>query len=259
MVLEQPHGVGDRGLQHVGDAAVFPLHPQRRLVVALAAADFAGDVDVGQEVHLHLAHAVPLAGLAAPAAHVEREPPGLVAVGARLGRLGEDVADGVERLGVGGGVRARRAPDRFLVDVDHLVELLDAGDAAVLADEIVGAQQLAAQGRLQDAADERRLAGARDAGDRHQHAQRESRVDVLEVVLAGALDGQEALRLAARGGDLDPLGARPGTCRSARPDRPSENRASRRRSPVRPGAPRPGRSRPRGRPTRSSRRRARRR
>src|SRR5262249_37488935 len=84
VVLEQAHRVGDGGLEDVGDSASLPVSPQRRVVVAPAAADLAGDVDVGQEVHLDLADAVPLAGLAAAAAHVEREAAGLVTVGARL-------------------------------------------------------------------------------------------------------------------------------------------------------------------------------
>ena len=49
---------------------------QRLAVVALALADVAGDVDVGQEVHLDLDDAVALAGLAAAALDVEAEAAG---------------------------------------------------------------------------------------------------------------------------------------------------------------------------------------
>ena len=40
-------------------------------VVSLALADFAGDVYIGEEVHLDLHNAVALAGFAAPALNVE--------------------------------------------------------------------------------------------------------------------------------------------------------------------------------------------
>src|SRR5207302_10110858 len=100
-------------------------------VVALALADVAGDVDVGQEVHLDLDDAVALAGLAAAALDVEREAAGLVAARLRLRQAGEPFADRREGAGVGRGVRARRAADRRLVDVDHLVEVLQALDAIV--------------------------------------------------------------------------------------------------------------------------------
>ena len=104
---------------------------QRLAVVALALADVAGDVDVGQEVHLDLDDAVALAGLAAAALDVEGEAAGLVA--ARLGfrQAGEPFADRREGAGIGRGVGARRAADRRLVDVDDLVDVLEPLDAVV--------------------------------------------------------------------------------------------------------------------------------
>ena len=56
-------------------------------VVALAAARFALDPHIGQEVHLDANLAVAFARLAAPARHVEAEPPGRVAAQLRLGQL----------------------------------------------------------------------------------------------------------------------------------------------------------------------------
>jgi hypothetical protein len=106
---------------------------QRLAVVALALADVALDVDVGQEVHLDLDDAVALAGLAAAALDVEGEAAGLVAARLRLGQPGEPVADRGEGAGVGGRVGARRAADRRLVDVDDLVEQLDPVDPVVRA------------------------------------------------------------------------------------------------------------------------------
>ncbi len=117
------------------------LHLQRLAVVAGAVADVAGDVDVGQEVHLDLDQAVALARLAAAALDVEGEAAGLVAARLGLGQAGEPVADHGEGAGVGRGVGARGAADRRLVDVDHLVELLEPGDALARAAEDAGAVQ----------------------------------------------------------------------------------------------------------------------
>jgi hypothetical protein len=72
--LEELDALLDRHVEHVGDRLALELDLQRLAVVALALADVAGDVDVGQEVHLDLDDAVALAGLAAPALDVEREP-----------------------------------------------------------------------------------------------------------------------------------------------------------------------------------------
>ena len=85
--------VGDRRLQQVGDGVALVLHRQRLVVVALAAADLAQHVDVGQKIHLDAALALALAGFAAPAGHVEGEASGLVAALARLRQHGVEIAD----------------------------------------------------------------------------------------------------------------------------------------------------------------------
>ena len=118
----------DRHRQHLGDVLAAEEDLQRLAVVALAFADLAGDGDVRQELHLDLDVALALAGLAAAALHVEGEAAGLVAAQPRFRHRREELADRREQAGVGRRVRARRAADRRLVDVDHLVELLEAGD-----------------------------------------------------------------------------------------------------------------------------------
>src|SRR5690606_357127 len=94
--------------------------------------------DVGQEVHLNADDAVALAVLAAAALDVEAEPSRLIPPGPRLGRAAEEVADGREQARVGGGVRPRRAADGRLVDVDDLVDVLEALDGIVLAGPLTG-------------------------------------------------------------------------------------------------------------------------
>ena len=119
----------DGHVEHVGDRLVAEFDLQRFAVVARALALVAGDVDVGQEVHLDLDDAVALARFAAPALDVEREPARQIAARLGFGQAREPIADRREGAGVGRRVRARRAPDRRLVDVDHLVEMLKAVDA----------------------------------------------------------------------------------------------------------------------------------
>src|SRR6185503_14292677 len=101
---------------------------ERLAVVTAAVAHVALHEDVRKEVHLDLHQSVALAMLATPALHVEREPPRAVAAHLGLRELGEQVADESERAGVGRRVRAWRAADRALVDVHHLVEVLDTLD-----------------------------------------------------------------------------------------------------------------------------------
>src|SRR3569623_2873411 len=79
-------------------------------------------------MHLHFQHAVAFAGLAAAAFDVEAEAAGAVTARARFLRTGEQFADRREQTGIGGGIGARRAADRALIDVDELIELLEAAN-----------------------------------------------------------------------------------------------------------------------------------
>src|SRR3546814_8711641 len=165
----------DRQVENVGDRLVLEGDLQGLAVVALALADVALHVDVRQEVHLDLDDAVALAGLAAATLHVEGEAARLVAAGVGFRQAGEPVADRREGADVGGGVGARRAADRRLVDVDDLVEVLDALDGGVGAR--VGARLVpAARQRLVERLDEEgRLAAAGGAGEAGEGAERARR------------------------------------------------------------------------------------
>src|ERR671920_1202669 len=93
---------------------------------------------------------VAAAHLATAALHVEREAARLVAARASLLRAGEEPADVVEDAGVGGRVRARRAPDRRLVDVDDLVDLVEAADAPVCPRPQLGPVKLVGHRLVED-------------------------------------------------------------------------------------------------------------
>ena len=123
-------------------------------------ADLAGHVDVGQEVHLDLEDTVALAGLAAAALDVEAEAAGLVAAHARLARLAEELADRVEDTRVRRRIRARRAADWLLVDVDDLVDVLESLDLLVFARLTLRVVEPRGDALVEDLVDERRLARA---------------------------------------------------------------------------------------------------
>src|SRR5579884_2645278 len=194
----------DAHREHVGDRLALVLHLERLGVVALALADFARDVDVGQEVHLDLDDAVALARLAASALHVEREASGRVAAHLRLGRQRVQLADQVERAGVRRGVRARRAPDRRLIDHDHLVERLGALDAAVRSARRLMVQVLV-QRLDDDLVDQRRLPAPADARHAGERAERDVDVDPLQVVRLRAHHAQDAAAALAMLRDRDEL------------------------------------------------------
>ena len=68
----------DAHLEHLGDVLALVANLEGLAVVALALADLARNVDVGQEVHLDLDRSVARARLATAAPDVEREAAGLI-------------------------------------------------------------------------------------------------------------------------------------------------------------------------------------
>src|SRR5260221_1546168 len=72
--LENLGGFINRHIKNVGYALAFEQDFQGLSVIAVALPDVAGDIDIGQEVHLDLDQAIALAGLAAAALDVEIEP-----------------------------------------------------------------------------------------------------------------------------------------------------------------------------------------
>ena len=187
--------------EHVADALAAHLHGERLGVEARAVADLADHLHVGQEAHLDRLHALAVAAVAAPARGVEREAARGVAADARLLRVGEELADGVEEADVGRRAGARRLADRRLVDFEHARDRLPALDRLAAARPAAAflRSRSAATRRcevlVQHVARERRLARARDAGHDRQAPEREAHVDVLEVVQRRALDlDRRALR-----------------------------------------------------------------
>ncbi len=118
-------------IQDLGDVLALVADGQGLLVVAGPLADVAGDVDVGEEVHLDLHLSLALAGLTAAAAEVEGKAGRGVAAHPRLGGSGKHLADGIEGLGVGDGVGAGGAADGRLVHHQYPLEMLPAQDVVV--------------------------------------------------------------------------------------------------------------------------------
>ena len=197
-VGEEGARLGHGQLQHVGDVqapAVRALaaHLEHLLAIAPAVAVRAAQVHVGEELHLDVLEAVAAAGRAAAVAGVEAESAGGVLALLRRGLGGEQLADRVEGADVARRVGARGAADRVLVDHDHIVDQLGAGKAGELPGRLGGLAAVLQQRRVQHVLHQRRLARAGDAGDAHQPLQRDAHVDVLQVVLAGALELQPAV------------------------------------------------------------------
>ena len=214
--LEQFGACFDGHVEHIRDGIATEFHVQRLTVVTLALADIALDIDVRQKVHLDLDDAIALAGLAAPALDVEREAARRIAARLGLRQFRKPVPDRREGTGIGCGIRARRAADRRLVDVDDLVEIFQPVDRSCGAGMFARPIEPPCGRLVERLDDERRFAAARDAGDAGEGTDRDRGVDILQIVAAraGNLDPAIMHRLAALCGHGNLLEARPGTFRS---------------------------------------------
>ena len=155
-------------------------------------------------MHFDFQQAIAGAGLAPAAPDVEAEPP--LSVAPALGLLGggEQIPDVVEQAGVGGWVGAGRPPNGTLVDVHHLVQLLDALDAVALAGADLHPHQLRPQPLEEHLVYKGALSAAGHAGDHRKGAQGELHVDMPEIILRRADDLQNlAVSGTANGGHLN--------------------------------------------------------
>ena len=123
-IREEGARLGHGQLEHVRDVQAPPVGAlaadvEHLVAVAPAVAVGAAQVDVGEELHLHVLEAVAAAGRAAAVAGVEAE--GARGVLALLrGRLGgEQGADRIEGADVAGRIGAGGAADRALIDHDR--------------------------------------------------------------------------------------------------------------------------------------------
>ena len=185
LILEELEGFLDGHLENIGDVVAFPENLKCLPVVPLASAHLTRHIHVGKEVHLDLDRAVAFARLTASSGHVEREATGFVAPGSRLFCLGEQGADVVEELCVGGRIGSRCSPDRRLVDVDHLVDQIDALDLLVSSRHHAGLVDPMRQCLPQDLLDESGLARPGHPGHNCEQAQGKLDVDALQVVRRG--------------------------------------------------------------------------
>ena len=185
------------------DIFALVAHVQRFPVVARALANVAGHVNIRQKVHFDLQKAVAGTGLAAPALHIEGKTVLLVAPGLGFGGHGENFPDEVEYAGVGGRVGTGGAADGALVDADDLVQLLHALHGVEFAWIGLSPVQHLGQMLIENLVDQTGFARAADAGDAAEHTQREGNIDLLQVVLPRAPDGEPALRLPALFGQGD--------------------------------------------------------
>ena len=187
--------LGDAHVEHVRDGLTTVGDLKRLAVIAFAAADLTGDIDIGKEVHLDLNLSVALACFAATAAHVKGETSRRVAARLRLRRTRKQRAKIIPQANVRSRVGTRRAANRRLVDIDNLIDALDALELFVRAHRTRRTVNGIRKGRRDGVGNQGALARSRHAGNNRKRTKLDLGGNVFEVVGAGARD----LKAAATG------------------------------------------------------------
>ena len=148
-------------------------------------------------MHLDLDDAVAAAGLAAASLHIEAEPALFISPCLRIGRGGKQIPDHVEHPGIGGGIGTGRAADGRLIDVDHLIQLIDSLNSFIFPRNGSRPVQISCQRFVEDLVHQRAFTGAGNTGHTGHHAKRKTDVDILQVIFRSSLHRNPARRLPA--------------------------------------------------------------
>ncbi len=146
----------------------------------------------------------------------------------RLLSPGEQPSQIVIGLDVGHRIGARRAADRALIDERDVGQTVEASQLVAGSRLDVDDAARPLVGAVEDVLHQRRLAGARHAGDGDQRVERELDVDAGEVVRARAANGDARARsellLDAAATTFAPEAGEMGTRRRRRPPRQEQRR-----------------------------------
>ena len=207
---EEPDRFRDSEVEDVGDG--FPLvgELESGAGVAGAVALGAGEVEVGEELHLDLFEAVAPASFAASGARVEGKVSGGESGEGAVGAGGKEFADQFEGTEIDDGGRAGGAGEGGLVDdADRLDgEFFGEFEGFDRGGIVFGLEaELSGDVLVNDVVDEGGFAGSGDAGDAAEDAEGDIGVEFVDVVAGGAADFDEGGGFAAGLGDGDGAGA----------------------------------------------------
>ena len=207
-MLEEPKRLLHRHVQDFIDIASLVPYLQRLSVIAVSMADFAGDIYIRKEVHFNLDDTVSGTCFTPAALDIEGEAAFLITPCFCVIRTREQITDLVKNTCISGRIGSWRAPDRALVDADHLVQFAIPCNGVMLSHHLMGAIQFIGERLIEDLIDQRTLSRTGYAGHAGKYSERELYVDVLQIVLRCAEDCQPACRFSSclRNRDLQSSG-----------------------------------------------------
>ena len=196
ILLKELDGFTYSHVQNVVDVLVVESHVEYFLLEASAVAGVTFQHEICHELHLYRYHSSTLALLTASALGVEREVLCRISLLLCQGLACEELAYGVISLDVSGRIGTCALAYRVLVDKFHVLHHLPVAlERRVFARSVSSLVEVALQGRIQNALDERRLARAAHSSHNGQHVERQGGVYSAQIVHSRSqyLDGMVPL------------------------------------------------------------------
>ena len=149
-ILKKCHSLLHSHIQHVEYILPLIFDLKGFSVVAFSAADFTGDVNIGEEVHLYFNDSVTAAGFTSAALHIEAEPSFFITPCLGILCGSKQIPYHIKYAGISSRIGTGRTPDRGLINIDHLIQLLYAFNAFVLPGNGPRPVQIPGQSLIQD-------------------------------------------------------------------------------------------------------------
>ncbi|OQA11633.1 MAG: hypothetical protein BWY63_03894 [Chloroflexi bacterium ADurb.Bin360] len=177
-------------VQHLSDVLALVTNLQGLPVVARALAFLTRHPHIGKEVHLDTPLPVSLARLATTALLIEAKAPETISTHLGFRRCSEYPSDFIKNTHIGRRIRAWCPSNRVLSDVNNLVQMLQTFQPFVWTWTGLRAIERARQRRVERLRDQATLAAAAHTGNTGQHTQRETCLNVLEIVQCGSMQDE---------------------------------------------------------------------
>ena len=132
-VAEKFQGFFHRHIQDIGDILALVLHFEGFAVITLAATNFAGHIDIGQEMHFNFDDSVTAAFFTATPLDIKTEPAFLITPSLGFRGFGKKIPDQIKHAGIGGRIGAGGSANRGLIDINDLVDKFNPLDAGVFS------------------------------------------------------------------------------------------------------------------------------
>ena len=134
-------------------------------------------------MHLDLDDSISAAGLTSSALHIETETSLLISPGLGICCRCKKITDLVKYSCVSSRVGTGSSSNRRLVNIDHLVQLVNSQDIIMLTGDHSCPVQISCKSLIQNLIDQRTLTGTGNTCDAGHHSQRNIHINMLQIIL----------------------------------------------------------------------------